>query len=115
MAEEQPGGRGERVPTDRLSDVLEVFAWLEANSTARRNPDFFPGSGIAANAALTRLYLKNAETPKFNALATLHRDSHRIENGVDSHLGFNLGDVGHLGHFVDDVDLDQCLESPGVV
>jgi hypothetical protein len=26
----------------------------------------------------------------------LHRDSHRIEDCIDSHLGFNLGDVGHL-------------------
>src|SRR5580765_2570133 len=115
MAKELPGGRGELVPTDRLSDVLEIFARLEANSPAWWNPDFLPGAWVAANAALAGLHLEDAESSKFNALATLHRDSHRIEDGIDSHLGFNLGDVGHLGHFVDDVDLDQCLESPGVV
>ena len=108
-------GLGERVPTDRLSDVLEVFSRLEANCAAGRNPDFFPRPWVAANAAFAGLHLEDAESAKFNALATLHRDAHRIEDGVDSYLGLNLGDVGHLGHFVDDVDLDQCLESPDFV
>ena len=108
-------GFGERVPTDRLSDVLEVFARFEANSPAGRNPDFFSRSWVAANAALARLHLEDAKSPKFNALATLHRDAHRVEDGVDSYLGLNLGDVGHLGNFVDDVNFYQWLESPSVV
>jgi hypothetical protein len=115
MAEAQPVGLGERVPTDRLSDVLEVFSRLEANCAPGRNPDFFPGPWVAANAALAGLHLKDAESAKFNALAALHRDAHRIEDGVDSYLGLNLGDVGHLGNFVDDVNFYQWLESPSVV
>jgi hypothetical protein len=115
MAEEQPVGLGEVVPTDRLSDVLEVFSRLEANSPAGRNPDFFSCPWVAANAALAGLHLKDAESPKFNALAALHRDAHRVEDGVDSYLGFNLGDVSHLGNFVDDVNFNHWLESPSVV
>jgi hypothetical protein len=108
-------GLGERVPTDRLSDVLEIFSWFEANGSARRDADFFPGPWVTTNAALARFDLEDAKSPKFNAFATLHGDSHRIEDGVDGYLGLNLCDVGHLRDFVDDVNLDQGLESPDFV
>src|SRR5262245_54098483 len=65
--------------SDRLSDVLQVFARLEADSTARRNPDFFSGAGIAADAAFARLHLKDPEAPELDALAALHGSSHRVE------------------------------------
>jgi len=104
-----------RAPTDRLSDVLQVFAGFEANSSPWWDADFLPGSRISADAALAGLHLEHAEAAKFNALSALHRDSHRIEDSVDRYLGLNLGDVGHLRDFVDDVNLDQCLESPDFV
>jgi hypothetical protein len=115
MAEEEPEDLGEVVPTDRLSDVLEIFSRFEANGPARRDPDFFPGSRVAANAALARFDLEDAKSPKFNALAALHGDPHRIEDGVDGYLGLNFRNVGHLRDFVDDVNLDQGLESPDFV
>src|SRR5262245_19777996 len=115
MAEEQPGGLDERVPTDRLSDVLEVFSRLETNSPARWDPNFFSGAGIAAIAALARFDLEDAESSELDALTALHRDAHRIEDRFDGYLGLNLGDVGDLRDFVDDVNLDHCLESPVVV
>src|SRR5262245_16311218 len=60
-AAEGPGGLDEGVPTDRLSDVLQVFARFEANGATGRNADFFTCSRVAANAALSGLHLKNAE------------------------------------------------------
>src|SRR5215475_4348831 len=115
MAEGQPVGLCERVPTDRLSDVLEVFSRLEANSPAGRNPDFLSGPRVTANAPLAGLHLEDAESAKFNAFAALHRNPHRIEDSVDSYLGLDLGNVSHLGNLVDDVNLNQWLESPSVV
>src|SRR5689334_7962640 len=47
-----PGGLDELVPTDRLSDVLQVFARFEANGATGRNADFLTSSRVAANAAL---------------------------------------------------------------
>ena len=60
-------------------------------------------------------YQRSAAAASFNTLAALHGDPHRIEDGVDSYLGLNLRDVGHLRDFVDDVNLDQGLESPDFV
>jgi hypothetical protein len=108
----QAVGRRGRGPTDRLSDVLQVFAGFEANSSAWWDAYFLPGPWVPADAALARFHLEDAEAPKFNPFAALHRDPHRVENGIDRYLGFNLGYVGDLRYFVDDVDLDQCLGSP---
>ena len=83
MANEQPVGLRERGPTDRLSDVLEIFSRFETNSSSRRDADFLAGSWIAADAALTRLHLEDAETPKLNALAALHRRAADKEEDVD--------------------------------
>src|SRR5258706_10916366 len=92
----------------KLADVLEIFAGLEADRPARRNADFLAGARVAANAALARLHLEDAEATQLDALAALHGGPHRIEDGVDSNLGFDLGDVGDFRDFVDDVDLDHA-------
>src|SRR5262245_50084392 len=74
-----------------LADVLEIFTRLEPNGPARRNAHFFPGARIAADAALARLDLKDAEPTELDPLATLHGGPHRIEDRVDRHLGLHLG------------------------
>src|SRR5207249_10834368 len=80
MAAEQAVFQRERGPTDRLSDVLEVFAGFEANSPARRNADFLPSARVAADAALAWLHLEDAKAAKFNAFAALHRNPHGVED-----------------------------------
>src|SRR5262249_34959671 len=100
--------RREEDPTNRLSDVLEVFTRLEADRATWRDAHFFARPWIAADAALPRLHLEHAEPAQLDALAALHGDPHRIEDGVDRHLGFYLGNVGYFRHFVDDVDLDHA-------
>src|ERR1043165_3863661 len=92
----------------RLPDILEVLPWLEADRPAGRDADFLAGPRIAADAALARLYLKDAESPKLDAFAALHGHSHRVEHRVDGYLGFDLGNVGDFRNFVDDVDLDHA-------
>src|SRR5258708_20016224 len=64
----------------KLADVLEVFARLETDRAARRDPDFLPGAGVAADAALARLHLEHAEPAKLDALPPLHRASHPLKN-----------------------------------
>jgi hypothetical protein len=76
--------------------------------SARRNPNFLSGPRVTADAALARLHLENAESAQFDSFAALHRQAHRVEDGVDGDLGLDLGDVGHLGHLVDDVNLDHA-------
>ena len=53
------------------SDVLEIFAGLEADRTARRDPDLFPRPRIPADAALARLHLEHTEPAELDSLAAL--------------------------------------------
>src|ERR1700737_2334104 len=91
-----------------LADVLEVFAGFETDRATGRDAHFLARPRVTADASLARLHLEHAETAKLDALAALHGGPHRVEYRVDSHLGFHLGDVGNLRHFVDDVDLDHA-------
>src|SRR5262249_16356636 len=90
------------------SDILEVFARFEADRTPGWNPHLFTCPRVAADAAFPRLHLEHAEPAQFDAFATLHGNSHCLEDGVDSHLGLDLGDVCNARHLVDDVDLDHA-------
>ena len=90
------------------ADVLKVLARLEPDRSSRRNPYFLARPRVAADSALAGLHLKDAKASQFDSFAALHRQSHRIEDGVHRHLGLDLGDVGDLGHLVDDVNLDHA-------
>src|SRR5262249_30232380 len=105
---EGPAASRREGPTNRLSDVRQIFTGLEADRPARRDADFFSGPGVAADAALARLHLEDTEPAKLDSLAALHGDSHRVEHRVDRHLGLDLGDIGDFRHFVDDVDFDHA-------
>jgi len=43
---------------------------------------------------LRGFHLEDPEPAQLDALAALHGGSHRVEHGIDSYLGFDLGDVG---------------------
>ena len=90
-----------------LTDILEVFTGLEADSPPRRDADFLSGAGVATDAALARFHLEHAKSAKFDTIAALHGEPHRIKYGVDRNLGLDLGDVGDFRNFVDDIDLDH--------
>src|SRR5205809_5778059 len=81
-------------PPKRLSDVLQIFTGLETDGASRRDAHFLARARIAADAALARLHLENAESAELDSLAALHGDPHRVEDRVDGHLGLDLGDVG---------------------
>src|SRR5438874_2178518 len=89
-------------------DVLEVLARFEADGAARRDAHFLAGPGITADAALTGLNLEYAKATQLDSLTTLHREPHRLEHGVDRHLGLDLGDIGDARHLIHDVDLDHA-------
>src|SRR5262245_44619174 len=102
-----------RAHKGRLTDVLQVFAGLEADSAPGRDTNFLTSAWVAADAALARLHLEHAETAQLNPVAPLHRHSHRVEHRVYSYLGLDFGDVGDLRNLVNDVDLDHPLAAPG--
>src|SRR6266852_5588160 len=89
-------GRGCQTTTgvgSKLADVLEVFARFESDRATGRDAHFLACPRVAADASLARLHLEHAEPAKFDALAALHGGPHRVEYRIDSHLGFDLGDV----------------------
>src|SRR2546423_11214928 len=113
-AERSMSGKSDEVPIGRrLADVLQVLAGLEANRAAGRDAHFLAGPRVAADAALARLHLEDSEAAELNPVASLHRHAHRVEHRVDGYLGLDLGNVGDLRNFVDDVDLDHPLGAPG--
>src|SRR5262249_49376445 len=99
-----PDGSGIHLP-----DILQAFTRLETNGAARRAANFFACPWVAAAAARARLHLKHADPAQLDAFAALHGGPHRVEDGVDRHLGLDPGDVGNLRHFLYDVDLDHAL------
>src|SRR3972149_6148051 len=100
--------RARRAPALSLCDVLEVFTRFEPNRPAWWDPYLLAGSGVAPDAPLAGLDLKDAKTAELDPLSALHRDSHRVEDRVHRDLGFHLGDVGGPGDFVHDVDFDHA-------
>src|SRR5690349_22856275 len=96
-----------RAHAGQLPDILEVFARLEPDGPARRNANFLTGPRIAADAALSRFHLEHTKSTQLNAIAALHRQTHRIKNRIDRHLSLDFGDVGDLRNLVDDIDLDH--------
>jgi predicted AAA+ superfamily ATPase len=96
--------------TRRFADGLpanNALLW-GARGTGKSSLVKAAGPRVAADAALPGLDLEDAEPAQLDALAALHGGPHRVEDGVDSHLSFDLGDVGDPRHFVDDVDLDHA-------
>lgn len=90
-----------------LTDILEVFTGLEADSPTRRDADFLSGSRVTTNTALARFHLEHAKSAKFDTITALHGEPHRVKHGVDRDLSLDLGDVGDFRDFIDDIDLDH--------
>src|SRR5512135_1301220 len=74
-------------PRDGSADVLQVFARLEPDGPARRNAHFLAGPGVAPDAALAGLDLKDAEPSQLDPVAALHRHAHRVEHRIHRQLG----------------------------
>ena len=90
------------------SYILKILPGFESDGPTGGDADLFTGPGVSANAALSWLHLKHAEAAQLDSLAPLHGEPHRVEDRIDSHLSFDLGDVGYFRHLVDDVDFDHA-------
>src|SRR4051812_46491347 len=88
-------------------DGLQFFAGLEANGLAGRNADLCASARVTPNASFAWTHVEDAEAAEFNAVAFRERFFHRLEDGLNGHLGFCLGDAGLCHHFVDDIELDH--------
>src|SRR3954453_12885401 len=98
----------------KLADILQVFARFEADRASRRNADFLAGPWVAADAALARLDLEDAEAAQLDALAPLHGGPHRVEHPIAAHLSFPLGKVGNFRHLMTMSTLIMLRVSRGV-
>ena len=106
-----PGAKDRKKKTSsQLSlDALKVFTWLETDSSSGWNANLFACPWISADASLARLDLKNAEPSQLDSFTPFHGSPHGIEDGIDGHLGFHLGDVSKFRDFVDYVHLDHKI------
>ena len=91
-----------------LSDILQIFTGLEADRPTGWDAYFLPRSWVPSDASLARFHLEDAKATQFDAVTTLHRQTHRVEHGIDRYLGLDLGNVRDLRDLVDDVDLDHA-------
>ena len=64
-------------------------------------------SGDCDQCLVARFHLEDTKATQLNAVPTLHRQTHRVEHGIDCYLSFDLGDVRDLRDLVNDVDLDN--------
>src|SRR4029450_4227103 len=90
-----------------LTEVLEVLARLEADRASGRNLHFLARPWVAADSALARFDLEDAEPAQLDPLPAHHGVLHRLEDRFDRHFGLDLRDVGGLADLVDDVHLDH--------
>src|SRR6186997_2822681 len=90
-----------------LPEVLEVLARLEADRASGGNLHFLARPWVAADPALARLHLEDAEPPQLDPLPAHHGVLHRLEDRFHRHFGLHLRDVGGLADLVDDVHLDH--------
>src|SRR3954466_9556867 len=88
-------------------DGLQFFARLEANGLAGRNADLCACARVATDTSFARTHVEDAEAAEFDAVALGERFLHGLEDGLNGHLGFCLGDAGLGHHFVDDIELDH--------
>src|SRR6185503_14779743 len=79
-----------------LPEVLEVLARLEADRASGRNLHFLARPWVAADPALARLDLEDAEPPELDPLPAHHGVLHRLEDRFHRHFGLHLRDVGGL-------------------
>ena len=101
--------REDTISSQLSLDALEVFAWLETDSSAGWNANLFACPRIPADASLPRFDLKDSEPPQLDSFTSFHGSPHGIEDGIDGHLGFHLGDVSKFRDSVNYVHLDHKL------
>jgi len=63
---------------------VKFLAWLEANSLARSDIDFGPGSRVAANARLARADIEYSKAAQLNPVARSERLFKAFKDCVDS-------------------------------
>ncbi len=103
-----------RFPTRRLPaagvqiEGMQFLARLEANSFARCDADFGPGTGIAPDAGLARPYAENAKAAELNAVAFSQSLLKPFKYSVDSGFRFGPRQAGTLYDVMNDILFDQC-------
>jgi hypothetical protein len=81
-----------------LVKEMKLFAGLEANCFAWSNGDFRARSWVASDAGLARLYRKDAESAKFDAITCYESLLHALEDGINSRFRFRPWQAGTLNH-----------------
>jgi len=86
---------------------LQFFARFKPDRFAGGDRNLCSGSRIAADAGLSRSHVEHAKSSQLNTIAASQGLLHALEHGLDSHLGFGLGNAGFCHHFVNDIELNH--------
>jgi len=87
---------------------VQLFAWLEAHSLARRDADFSASSGVAADAGLARTDAEDAKAAEFDAVARRESLFQSLKNGIHGRFSFGSWQACPFDHVMDNILLDQC-------
>jgi hypothetical protein len=86
---------------------LQVLARLEPNGLSGRDIYFRSGSGVPADARLTRLDRKYAKAAQLNPIIGLQGIFHAIEDGVYRLFRFCLAHSRPLNNLIHEIEFDH--------
>ena len=86
---------------------LQVFTRLESNSLSGRDVHFRAGSGVPADAGLSRFHGKHTKAAQLNPIICLEGVFHAIKNGVDCLLRFCFADSRPLHDLIHEIEFDH--------
>src|SRR5207244_12378799 len=86
---------------------VQFLSRLETNGLTRRNRDLLARPRIASNAALARLYDKDAKASQLDTFTAGQRFLHRMKECVHGLFRFQFRDAGFVGKTVDDIKFNH--------
>jgi hypothetical protein len=86
---------------------LQVFARLESNGLSGRDVHFRAGSGVPADAGLSRFHGKHTKATQLDPIIGLEGVLHAIENGVDCLLRLCFADSRPLHDLIHKIEFDH--------
>src|SRR5438034_2414453 len=86
---------------------VQFFSRLETNGLARRDRDLLARPRIASDAALSRLYNKDAKASQLDTFTAGQRFLHRMKECVHGLFRFQFRDAGFVGKTVDDIKFNH--------
>src|SRR5207244_4496549 len=87
--------------------ALQFLPRLKTNRLPGRNRNLLAGARVSPDTAFTRLDHEHAKAAQLDAVAARQRVLHRMKQGIDGLLGFELGNACAIGETIDDIEFDH--------